>query len=416
MSTLNQNQTASTFNIDTIRADFPILHTQVYGKPLVYLDNAATSQKPESVIQTLDNYYRTSNANIHRGIHALSEKATADYEAARLKIQRFINAQDGREIVFTTGTTQSINLVAAAWGGANLKPGDEVLITWMEHHSNIVPWQMICQKTGATLKVAPITKRGELDLDAYTNLLSAKTKIVAAPHISNALGTINPVKQMIELAHNVGALILLDGAQAVPHVRVDVTDLDCDFYAFSAHKMCGPTGIGALYAKAAILDAMPPYQGGGEMIKSVTFTHTEYHDIPHRFEAGTPHIAGGIGFGAAIDYLNSIDFDGAAAHEHALTAYATEQLNAIDGLTIIGTAEHKTSVLSFVIDGIHPYDMAPVLDHQGVAVRTGHHCAQPVMDFFEVEATLRASLAFYNTFDEIDTLILAIDKARTILG
>ncbi|MHC4995998.1 MAG: SufS family cysteine desulfurase [Planctomycetota bacterium] len=416
MPTLNPTSPTTPFDVDAIRADFPILHTTVYDKPLVYLDNAATSQKPAAVIDALDRYYKTSNANIHRGIHALSERATAEYEAARLKAQRWIGAGEGREIVLTRGTTESINLVASSWGRANLQPGDEVLITWMEHHSNIVPWQMICEQTGATLRVAPIIETGELDLDAYTNLLNPDTKMVAAAHVSNALGTINPVKQMIQLAHNVGAVVLLDGAQAAPHARVDVTDLGCDFYAFSAHKMCGPTGVGVLYGRADLLDAMPPYQGGGDMIKSVTFERTEYNDIPYRFEAGTPHIAGGIALGAAIDYLASIDFDGAIAHEHALTEYATEKLTGVEGLRLIGTAAQKTSVLSFVIDGLHPYDMAPVLDRTGVAVRTGHHCAQPIMDYFGVEATVRASLAFYNTFDEIDTLIAAIEKARDMLG
>ncbi|MBI1368707.1 MAG: SufS family cysteine desulfurase [Planctomycetes bacterium] len=406
----------TSFDVPRVRADFPILATKVHGKPLVYLDNAATSQKPQCVIDAIDDYYRSTNANIHRGVHYLAEKATEAYEGARAKMARFLGADHAHEIIFTRGTTESINLVAQSFGRSTLKPGDEVLITWLEHHSNIVPWQMVCEQTGATLMVVPINDRGELDMNAFESLLTERTKIVAVNHISNALGTINPIKRIIDRAHQAGAVVLIDGAQAAPHLKIDVRALGCDFYALSGHKMYGPTGIGILWGREALLEKMPPYQGGGDMIASVTFQKTVYNNLPYKFEAGTPHICGGIALGVAADYLAAIDYTAMNAHEHALTEYGTQQLSQIEGLRLIGTAAEKVSVLSFTLEGIHPYDMAPVLDREGVAVRTGHHCAQPVMDRFHIPATVRASVAMYNTREDIDALIAALAKVRRMFA
>ncbi|MBC8883627.1 cysteine desulfurase [Flavobacterium piscinae] len=387
-----------------IRADFPILNQTVNGKPLVYFDNAATSQKPQVVIDAEANYYKEINANIHRGVHTLSQLATDAYEASRYKIQQHINAKFSHEVLFTSGTTHGINLVANGFGSF-LKPGDEVMVSALEHHSNIVPWQMLCEKTGAKLVVIPMNENGELILSEFERLLSEKTKMVTVNHISNALGTINPIQWMIEKAHEVGAAVLIDGAQAVPHLKPDVQDLDCDFYVFSGHKICGPTGTGILYGKEAWLNKLPPYQGGGEMIATVSFEKTTYAELPHKFEAGTPNIAGGIVLGTAIDYLNEIGFDNIAAYEHELLEYGTKKLLEIEGLKIYGTASQKTSVISFNLDGIHPYDVGTIIDKLGIAVRTGHHCAQPIMDFYQIPGTLRASFAFYNTKEEIDALV-----------
>jgi cysteine desulfurase / selenocysteine lyase len=388
----------------------------VHGKPLVYLDNANTTQKPQQVLDALDHYYRHDNANIHRATHLLSERATRAYEGTRVKVQRLINAAHSREVVFTRGCTDSINLVAQSWARTNLKPGDEILVTWMEHHSNIVPWQLVCQQTGATLKVAPITDAGELDLDAFGALLSERTKLLAMIHVSNSLGTINPVAEMIAAARAVGAVTLVDGAQAVPHLPVDVQALGCDFYAFSGHKVYGPTGTGILYGQQALLEAMPPYQGGGDMIASVTFEKTEYNVLPYKFEAGTPNIAGFVGLGAAVDYLAALDRVAAIEYEDALLAYATERVRAIPGVHLIGEARERTSVLSFVLDGVHPHDIGTILDAEGVAVRTGQHCAQPVMDRYGVTATVRASVAIYNTRAEIDALVDGLHKVREVFG
>ncbi|MEX0652970.1 MAG: cysteine desulfurase [Phycisphaeraceae bacterium] len=399
-------------DLDRVRADFPVLQRQVHGKPLVYLDNAATTQKPAAVIETLDRYYRQYNANIHRGIHALAEQATEAYEGARVRVAEFLNARTEQEIVFTRGTTEAINLVAASWGRANLAPGDEVLITHMEHHSNIVPWQLLCEQTGAVLKVVPIDDRGQLVMADLDTLLSERTKLVSVVHMSNALGTINPVEAIIEKAHAVGAKVMVDAAQSVPHLGVDVRALDCDFLAFSGHKIYGPTGIGVLYGKLELLEAMPPYQGGGDMIKSVSFAGTVYNDPPYRFEAGTPHIAGAIGLAAAIDYATALGLPAIAAAEHELLNYATAALGEVKGLRLIGTAERKAAVLSFVLDFAHPLDAGTLLDRQGVAVRTGHHCAQPVMDRYGIPATVRASLAVYNTKAEIDALVRGLEKVR----
>ncbi|MEO9659943.1 MAG: cysteine desulfurase [Maribacter dokdonensis] len=401
-------------DIKKIREDFPILKREVNGKPLVYLDNAATSQTPQQVIDAIVDYYQNYNANIHRGVHTLSQEATDKYEQARLKIQKHFNAAKSYEIIFTSGTTHSINLVANGFS-ALIQKGDEVIVSAMEHHSNIVPWQMLCERTGAILKVIPMNQEGELLMDAYEELLSNKTKLVFCNHISNALGTINPIEEIIEKAHKVGAAVLIDGAQAAPHLVADVQALDVDFYTCSAHKICGPTGVGMLYGKEEWLNKLPPYQGGGEMIAEVTFEKTTYADLPHKFEAGTPNICGGIAFGAALDYMNAIGFEEIAKYEQALLEYATQELLKIDGLKIYGTAKNKTSVVSFNIEGIHPYDMGSILDKLGIAVRTGHHCAQPIMDFFKIPGTVRASFAFYNTRDEVDVLIAGVLKAKSML-
>ncbi|WP_026713007.1 aminotransferase class V-fold PLP-dependent enzyme [Flavobacterium daejeonense] len=402
-------------DIQKIRADFPILNQKVNGKPLVYFDNGATSQKPQVVIDAISKYYQEINANIHRGVHTLSQLATDAYEVARGKVQHHINAKHAHEVLFTSGTTFGINLVANGFA-AILKPGEEVIVSHLEHHSNIVPWQMLCEKTGATLKVIPMDETGELIMSEYDKLLSGKTKIVAVNHISNALGIINPVKYMIDKAHEAGAAILIDGAQSVPHLKPDVQALDCDFYAFSGHKMCGPTGTGVLYGKEEWLHKLPPYQGGGEMIKEVSFEKTTYADLPHKFEAGTPHIAGGIVLGAAIDYLNSVGFENIQKQELELLAYATERLSEIEGLRIYGNSKNKTSVISFNIEGIHPYDIGTIIDKLGIAVRTGHHCAQPIMNFFGIPGTIRASFSFYNTKEEIDALVEAVKKAKMMLS
>ena len=404
------------FDVEAIRADFPILSRRVHGKPLVYLDNAATTQKPVQVIEAIDHYYRHYNANIHRGVHTLSAEATAAYEAARQKVRDFLNAGSDKEIIFVRGATEAINLVAQTLGRGTLKAGDEIIISTMEHHSNIVPWQILCEQTGAVLKVIPINDKGELIMEAYEKLLNERTRIVSIVHISNALGTIVPVTSVIEKARRHGALVLLDGAQAVSHTVCDVRALDCDFYVFSSHKLFGPTGVGVLYGKQQLLEKMPPYQGGGDMIKTVTFARTEYNDLPYKFEAGTPDIAGVIGLGAALDYVNKIGLAAIAGHERDLLAYGTAALQEIQGLRLIGTARDKASILSFVLDGIHPHDIGTILDHAGVAIRTGHHCAMPVMDFFRVPATARASLAFYNTRAEIDILVRAVHSARKIFA
>lgn len=402
-------------DINKIRADFPILSRTVNGKQLVYFDNGATSQKPQIVIDAIAAYYQEINANIHRGVHTLSQLATDAYEISRGKLQNHINAKFAHEVIFTSGTTHGINAVANGFASL-LKPGDEVLVSSLEHHSNIVPWQMLCEKTGATLKVIPMNENGELIMAEYDKLLSDKTKIVTVNHISNALGTVNPVKYMIDKAHEFGAAILIDGAQAVPHLKPDVQALDCDFFVFSGHKMCGPTGTGILYGKEAWLNKLPPYQGGGEMIKEVTFEKTTYADLPHKFEAGTPDIAGGIVLGTAVDYLNSVGFDNIQKQELELLEYATKQLLEIEGLKIYGTAKEKTSVVSFNIEGIHPYDIGTIIDKLGIAVRTGHHCAQPIMHFFNIPGTIRASFSFYNTKEEIDVMVEAVKKAQMMLA
>jgi cysteine desulfurase/selenocysteine lyase len=406
----------STFDVLRVRGDFPILHQTVHGKPLVYLDNAATSQKPQAVIDAVERFYKTDNSNVHRGVHLLSERATQAYEDSRIKIRRFINAADPKEVVFVRGATEAINLVAQSYGRSLVQAGDEIIISAMEHHSNIVPWQILCEEKNAVLRVAPMNDGGELLLDQFESLLSPRTRLVAVAHISNALGTINPVKSIIEMAHSRGVPVLLDGAQAAPHARIDVRDLDCDFYTFSGHKLFGPTGIGVLYGKAALLDSMPPYQGGGDMILSVTFEKTTYNTLPYKFEAGTPNISGAIGLGAAIDYLNTIGFDEASAYERELLAYATERVSGITGVRLIGTAKDKAAVISFVLENVHPHDVGTILDLEGIAVRTGHHCAQPVMERFGIPATTRASLAFYNTREEIDALVAAIRKVREVFG
>ena len=401
-------------DINTIRKDFPILQREVNGKPLVYLDNAATSQTPRQVIDAIVDYYQGYNANIHRGVHTLSQEATDAYEGARQKIQTHFNIAHPYEVIFTSGTTDSINLVANGFTSF-LKKGDEILVSAMEHHSNIVPWQMLCERTGAVLKVIPMNLEGELVMEEYHKLLSNKTKLVFCNHVSNALGTINPIKEIIEAAHKAGAAVLVDGAQAAAHIKADLQALDADFYTVSAHKMCGPTGVGILYGKEDWLRKLPPYQGGGEMIAEVTFEKTTYADLPHKFEAGTPNICGGIAFGAALDYMNSIGFDVIGQYEEELVAYATEQLLTIDGLKIYGTAANKTSVISFNIEGIHPYDIGTIVDKLGIAVRTGHHCAQPIMDFYKIPGTVRASFSFYNTKEEVDKLVEAVKRARNML-
>ncbi|RZN83803.1 MAG: cysteine desulfurase [Winogradskyella sp.] len=402
-------------NVDAIRKDFPILNREVNGKPLIYFDNAATSQTPQQVIDVIVDYYSNYNANIHRGVHALSQEATDAYEQARIKIQKHFNAKHVHEIIYTSGTTHGINLVANGFSSL-LKKGDEVIVSALEHHSNIVPWQMLCERTGATLKVIPMNANGELVLSEYDALLNKNTKLVFVNHISNALGTINPIKSIIEKAHAVGAAVLVDGAQSCPHIRPDVQALDVDFYVCSAHKICGPTGVGMLYGKEEWLKKLPPYQGGGEMIAEVSFEKTTYAGLPHKFEAGTPNVCGGIAFGAALDYMNSIGFDTIANYENELLVYATKQLEQIEGLKIYGTAKEKTSVISFNVGNIHPYDIGTILDKMGIAVRTGHHCAQPIMDYYKIPGTIRASFMFYNTKEEIDTFITALKKAVIMLS
>ena len=406
---------SSPLNIQSIRKDFPVLNRQVNGKPLVYFDNAATSQTPKQVIQSIVNYYENYNSNIHRGVHTLSQEATDAYEKARQTLQAHLNVARPEEVILTSGTTHSINIVASGFASL-LKEGDELLVSAMEHHSNIVPWQMACEKTGAMLKVIPMNSMGELEMDVFDQLLSERTRLVFCNHVSNALGTINPIKEIITKAHAVGAAVLVDGAQAAPHFKVDVQKLDVDFYTLSAHKVCGPTGIGLLYGKRSWLEKLPPYQGGGEMIAEVSFEKTTYADLPHKFEAGTPNIAGGIAFGAAIEYMNQIGFEAIAAYEEELLVYATDQLKQIEGIEFVGEAKNKASVISFNLKGIHPYDVGSILDKLGIAVRTGHHCAQPVMQHFNVPGTVRASFAFYNTKEEIDIFVEGVKTAQRMLS
>ena len=414
--TTGNSKTVASLDVDRIRRDFPILGRQVRGKPLVYLDNAATSQKPQIVIDALTRYYSTVNSNIHRGVHYLSEQATQEYEGVRSKVRQLLNAGDDREIIFVRGTTEGINLVAQSYGGQNVGEGDEIIISAMEHHSNIVPWQILCQQRGARLRVIPMNDDGELLMDEYERLLGPRTKLVSLVHVSNSLGTVNPVEQVVEMAHSHGVPVLLDGAQSTPHMQVDVQALGCDFFTFSGHKIYSPTGIGALYGRTDLLEAMPPYQGGGDMIKSVTFEKTLYNSLPYKFEAGTPNIAGVIGLGAAIDYVAEVGLDRIAAREQELLEYGTECLSGIGGLRLIGTAREKASILSFVLEGVHPHDIGTVLDTEGIAVRTGHHCTQPVMERMGVPATVRASLAFYNTKEEIDVLVKGIDKVLEVFS
>ncbi len=416
MATAHAESTTQTYDVLKYRKDFPILNQKVHGVPLVYLDNAATTQKPLSVIEAENKYYREYNANIHRGVHLLSQQATKAYEDARVKIQKFINAANSAEIIYTRGTTEGINLVAQTWGRKNVQAGDEILVSAMEHHSNIVPWQMLCEEKGAKLKVIPINDAGELLMDEFKKLVTSKTKLVAVTHVSNALGTINPIADIIQYAHSKGVLVLIDGAQSIPHIKVDVQALDCDFYAFSGHKIYAPTGIGVLYGKYKLLDAMPPYQGGGDMIASVTFEKTTYAKLPNKFEAGTPHIAGVIGLGAALDYVSAIGVDRIAAHEHELLVYGTQALSKIKEIRIIGTAAMKAGVISFTLGEIHPHDIGTILDKQGVAIRAGHHCAQPVMERFDIPATARASFGLYNVKEEIDVLVTAIQKTLEVFA
>ncbi len=404
----------TSLDIDQIRNDFPILHRKVNGQPLVYLDNAATSQTPLPVIDAIGDYYKHTNANIHRGVHALSQEATDQYEAARQKIQQHFNAAHAHEIILTSGTTHAINLVANGFASL-LNQGDELIVSALEHHANIVPWQMLCERTGATLKVIPMTDAGILDMNAFSQLVNTRTKVVFVNHVSNALGIINPIEHIIEKAHAVGAAVLIDGAQATPHLVPDLQKLNADFYTTSAHKICGPTGIGMLYGKEKWLRKLPPYQGGGEMIDQVTFEKTTYADLPHKFEAGTPNIAGGVGFGAAIDYMNSIGFDAIAAHENDLLQHATEKLKQIEGLRIYGDVQNKVAVISFNVEGLHPYDIGTLLDKMGIAVRTGHHCCQPIMDFYQIPGTVRASFAFYNTHEELERFVTGVEKAVSML-
>ena len=415
-ATLTKQAIATGYDLARVREDFPILKELIHGKPLVYLDNAATSQKPWSVINAERDYYTHLNANIHRGVHDLSQRATDAFEGARGKARQFINARKNEEIIFVRGTTEAINLVATSYGRSKLKAGDEIVVSEMEHHSNIVPWQMACEATGAVLRVIPISDSGELDMDAYAKLLNERTKIVAITHVANALGSITPVKKIIAMAHTVGAIVLVDGAQAAPHIRIDVQDMDVDFYALSGHKIYGPTGIGILYGKEALLEAMPPYQGGGDMIRTVSFKKTTYNALPYKFEAGTPFIAGGIGLGAAIDYINELSLAAIAAHEHELLLNATEQAKSIPGLKIIGTARDKASVFSFTLAGIHPHDIGTILDHEGIAIRTGHHCAMPVMERLGIPATARASFGLYNTHAEVDALFTGIRKVQKVFA
>ncbi len=404
----------NTFNVLEIREEFPALRQQVYGKNLIYFDNGATSQKPQMVLDAINHFYSKENANIHRGVHYLSQRATTEYEAARTRIQKRLNAKSSNEIIFTKGTTDGINLVASSFGNM-LQQGDEIIISAMEHHSNIVPWQMLCERKGLVLRVIPINIKGEILQDEYDKLLSKKTKLVAITHISNTLGTVNPIKEMIAKAHSVGAKFLVDGAQSIQHLLIDVRDLNCDFFVFSSHKVFGPTGIGVLYGKEDLLDQMPPYQGGGDMIAKVTFERTTYNELPYKFEAGTPHIAGGICLGKAFEYLESIDFKAAEAHERALAEYASQVLETFEGLTIIGDAKNKTSVVSFSVKDLHPFDLGTLLDKQGIAVRTGHHCTQPLMDFYKIPGTVRASFAFYNTMQEIDQFVIALERSLNML-
>jgi len=405
---------SAAYDVTRIRRDFPILHQEIHGKPLVYLDNAATTQKPQAVIDALTRYYSLDNSNVHRGVHTLSMRATQAYEAARQKVASFINAADPAEIVFVRGSTEGINLVACSYTRCCIREGDEVLITAMEHHSNIVPWQILCEERGARLRVAPMNLEGELLLDEFEKLLTPKTRLVAVVYVSNSLGTVNPVGEIVALAHAKGIPVLIDGAQATPHMAVDVQALDCDFFVFSGHKMYGPTGIGVVYGRRALLEKMPPYQGGGDMIASVTFEKTTYNTLPYKFEAGTPHVAGVIGLGAAIDYIQSIGLPRIATHERGLVAYATQELTSLPGVRLIGTAKEKASVVSFVLEGVHPHDVGTILDREGIAVRTGHHCTQPVMDFFGVPATSRASFGLYNTRAEIDALVAAIARVKEV--
>jgi len=402
----------SPFDLAAIREEYPILKREVHDRPLVYLDNAATTQKPQCVIEAEKHYYEYLNSNIHRGVHQLSQQATDAYEASRASVRSLLNAPRTEDIIFTRGTTEAINLVSQSWGRANLKPGDEILVTHMEHHSNIVPWQLICEETGAILRPIPIDDQGVLDMEAYASMLSSKTKLVGVVHVSNALGTVNPVKQIIEQAHAVGALVLVDGAQAVSHLAVDVQALDCDFYVFSAHKLYGPTGVGVLYGRQSLLEQMPPWQGGGDMISLVRFSGSKWNHLPYKFEAGTPNIAGGVALKAAIDYVNQIGLEAIAAHEAVLLDYATQRAKAFPGLRIIGEAPGKVSILSFVLEGIHPHDIGTILDMEGVAIRTGHHCAMPVMERYKIPATARASFAVYNTLEEVDALFLALERVQ----
>jgi len=408
--------TAATLDLTAVRADFPALAQQVHGRPLVYLDNAATTQKPKQVLDALRYYYENDNANVHRGVHTLSVRATDAHDAAREKVRAFINARSTREVVFTRNSTEGINLVARAYGDAHVRQGDEVLITTMEHHSNIVPWQLLCERTGARLRVAPIDDRGDLLMDEFARLLTDRTKIVAVVHLSNALGTVNPVAEIVRLAHDAGAAVLIDGSQAAYHMPLDVAALGADFYVFTGHKLYGPTGIGVLHGREDVLDRMPPFLGGGDMIRSVTFEGSTWNDLPFKFEAGTPDIAGAIGLGAAIDYVTQVGFDAITAHEAALMSRATAALSAVPGLRLVGTAKRKASVVSFVMKGIHPHDIGTIVDREGVALRTGHHCAQPIMDRFDIPATARASFAMYNTLEEIDALVAALDRVRALMG
>jgi cysteine desulfurase / selenocysteine lyase len=416
MKNLSIDIETSVLDIEKIRKDFPALQQQVYGKPLVYLDNAATTQKPQIVIDTIQDFYVTSNSNVHRGIHLLSERATRAFENSRITVQHFLNAADPSEIIFVRGTTEAINLVAQSYGRSFLKQGDEIIISWIEHHSNIVPWQMLCEQIGAKLKIIPINDKGELILEEYKKLLNDRTKLVSIGHVSNALGTINPVQQMIQMAHQHGAVVMIDGAQAVQHLNVDVQALDCDFYAFSGHKIYGPTGIGILYGKSSLLEKMPPYQGGGEMIASVTFEKTTYNKLPHKFEAGTPNIAGAAGLDAALQYVQNIGYQKILDHENEVLCYATDAVSEIGGLRVIGTAKNKASVLSFALENVHPHDVGTILDREGIAVRAGHHCAMPVMNLFGVPATVRASFGFYNTKQEVDVLVSAIQKVKEVFN
>ena len=412
----SQAATQPDFDVQKVRADFPILSRTIQGKPLVYLDNAATTQKPQAVIDALIRYYTAENANIHRGVHTLSELATESYEQARADVQRLLNAGDAREIIFVRGATEGINLVAQTWGRSNIRSGDEIVISAMEHHSNIVPWQIICEQQGANLRIAPVNDAGELLFDEFEKLLGPKTKLVAIAHVSNALGTVNPVRNIVQAAHQWKARVLIDGAQAVPHMHVDVRAIDCDFYVFSGHKVYAPTGIGILYGKTELLEAMPPYQGGGDMISSVTFEKTLYNRLPYKFEAGTPHVSGAIGLGAALGYINSVGIERIARQEKEVLAYGTKRLLEIPGLRLIGTAKEKEGILSFVLEGIHPHDVGTILDQEGIAIRTGHHCAQPLMDRFGVPATARASLALYNTVEEMDALANGLEKVREVFA